>query len=294
MVKLLRLESNELFLNFDNSLNDSLIVKPQSQIALSSISWEKEHPFITIDGSNNEITIEFIDDGTTSRLVAQLTTGTYSYATIDTLREDIQNKLNDMLTITVPKCIGMNFKIEEGDDSNKLNITSYQNDAFDFFRSVGGDDDFNNVGVKRMSTGAYEKISNASTAQNYDSALFGFNKSFFYKTSRGCGIFRVQINNLSASAEKTGFLIGLTSTEPKNLGGDFDFVIGKYDFAIECRNTGEPYRYIKRDSVTGAKTLHNATFNPTAVLDENTNDVLEISNNKGMLEGRIYTHAGRL
>ena len=61
MVKLLRLESNELFLNFDNSLNDSLIVKPQSQIALSSISWEKEHPFITIDGSNNEITIEFID-----------------------------------------------------------------------------------------------------------------------------------------------------------------------------------------------------------------------------------------
>lgn len=292
MVKLLRLESNELFLNFDNSLNDSLIVKPQSQIALSSISWEKEHPFITIDGSNNEITIEFIDNGATSRLTAQLTTGIYSYATIHTLREDIENALNNMLTIDVPKCIGMNFKIEEEDNTNKLNIVSYQNDAFDFFRPAGaGDDDFNNVGVKRMASGAYEKISNASNAQNYGSALFGLGKSFFYKTSRGCGIFRVQINNLSTSAEKTGFLIGLTSTEPKNLGGDFDFDIGKYDFAIECGNTVQPYRFIKRDGVTGVKTLHNAAFNPTATADADTNDVLEISNNKGMLEGRIYTHA---
>lgn len=49
MVKLLRLESTESVLNFDCSLRDSLIIKPRSQVALSSIAWEQLHPSFTVD-----------------------------------------------------------------------------------------------------------------------------------------------------------------------------------------------------------------------------------------------------
>lgn len=296
MVKLLRLESTESVLNFDCSLRDSLIIKPRSQVALSSIAWEQLHPSFTVDATNDEIDVDFID--TThgnNTLTAKLPHLTYAFENIDALVTSLQDSLNNMLTIDVPKCIGMNFEIVEGNKNNKLRLISYQNDAFDFFR-VESDKDFFNVGptkqagIEAIDTGVYQKVGGTDT---FDSALYGTTrKTYFYKTSRGCGIFRCQIHNLASSGTH-GFLIGLSRTGPENLQGSFNFDTTKYEFAIECRNTSEPYRFIKRNA-DGTKTIISEPNNLTPTLSSigsQNNDVLEISNNKGKLEGRIYTHA---
>lgn len=296
MVKLLRLESTESVLNFDCSLRDSLIIKPRSQVALSSIAWEQLHPSFTVDATNDEIDIEFIDAvHGNNTLTAKLPHLTYAYENIDALVTSLQDSLNNMLTINVPKCIGMNFQIVESKKNNKLRIISYQNDAFDFFRAESGKDFFNvgptsQAGVEAIGTGVYQKV---GTADTFDSALYGTTRrSYFYKTSRGCGIFRCQIHNL-ALIGRHGFLIGLSRTEPKNLQGSFDFDVTKYEFAIECRNIAEPYRFIKRNA-DGTKTIITEPngLTPTLIsVGSENNDILEISNNKGKLEGRIHTHA---
>lgn len=130
MVKLLRLESTESVLNFDCSLRDSLIIKPRSQVALSSIAWEQLHPSFTVDATNDEIDVEFIDaTHGNNTLTAKLPHLTYAYENIDALVTSLQDSLNNMLTINVPKCIGMNFQIVESKKNNKLRIVSYQNDG---------------------------------------------------------------------------------------------------------------------------------------------------------------------
>lgn len=296
MVKLLRLESTESVLNFDCSLRDSLIIKPRSQVALSSIAWEQLHPSFTVDATNDESDVEFIDaTHGNNTLTAKLPHLTYAYENIDALVTSLQDSLDNMLTINVPKCIGMNFQIVESKKNNKLRIVSYQNDAFDFFRAESGKDFLNvgptnQAGVEAINTGVYQKVGGIDA---FDSALYGTTrKTYFYKTSRGCGIFRCQIHNLSLIG-RHGFLIGLSRTEPKNLQGSFDFDITKYEFAIECRNIAEPYRFIKRNA-DGTKTIITEPNDLTPTLSgigSENNDILEISNNKGKLEGRINTHA---
>ena len=104
-------------------------------------------------------------------------------------------------------------------------------------------------------------------------------------------MFRCQLYNLDEITDgNTGFLIGLSSIVPTNMGGNFDFSIEKYDFAIEVRNQGENYRFIK--NVNGTKTLDSRGELPIINgIGDITNDIVEICCSLGKIEGRIYKNA---
>ena len=292
MVKLLRIESNE-HCEFDCSLKDSLIIQPYSKIALNSISWAKNYASFEVDSTNNEISIEFIDptNGTTT-LTAVLTNGIYSYILLDNLIADIENKLNNMLVTSTAKAIGLSFTVEV-DSDNLCNIKSYQNNLIDFFRlTTDTDKTYVNIGIEKDATVTTSSVyKKTSSTTSYDSALFGKNDAYFFNTDSGCGVFRCQIYNLDEITDgNTGFLIGLSSIVPTNMGGNFDFSIEKYDFAIEVRNQGENYRFIK--NVNGTKTLDSRGELPIVDgVGAITNDIIEICCSLGKIEGRIYKNA---
>ena len=280
-MKLLRLESNEKLLNFDNLLNDNLIIPPKSKIGLSSISWGKSKEEITIDSSNDYFKLEFVDDTTQHFVVTIPTNVTYSKTNITNFMADLESALNNGCITSIPKCVGLHIEVRET-SQDSITIESYQNKAIQIFRDIGSSEtDYINIGVQSTSD-VYSKV---STTTIYDTALFGGEQSYFFNTDSGCGIFRVEINNLFANAGKKGFYIGLSKLEGKDMSGNFDFdVAGKINFGIEAHNLATNYKYIK----TNAGTISTPTSYP---IFPNINDVLELSCSAGRIEGKIYTTA---
>ena len=280
-MKLLRLESEIGKCNFDCNLNDSLIIPPKSKIGLTSIAWEKNRTELTIDGSNNDFEIQIIDPvHGLSRLIAQMPIGTYSLVNINDFIDELEFSLNNACKTSIPKCIGLSFTCREN-SSNKIVIETHQNKIIDPFREIGSTEkDYINIGVDNLGNNVYQK----NGASNiYDTAIYGGDESYFFNTDLGCGIFRCEINELAPNTTE-GFVIGLSSIEPKNMGNDFNFAINKYDFAIRASNRSEFYRYIFNDN--GVKTEINSVIQPEI------GDVIQISCNLGKIKGEVFQASG--
>ena len=287
MVKLLRLKSNEKLLYFDSSIQDSLILKPGSKIALQSIAWDKAGIEYVVDNSNDEFL--FIYDGHHVSEVI-IPSGTFDITNHDELIKNITNSVNNAMSIDTPMNVGLNFSIDL--KLNKLRFNFFQNSLIDFFKPIGSiADDYRNVGVTSSAAGQYSKAkADAPDNAIYNSALFGILDTYFFQTNSGCGILRCKLVALSNNAAHTGFYIGLSNTEGDNMGGNFDFSTDKLNFAIECRNTVLPYRFLSTAAGTDNKTIADATIIP-GIEGGDDNDVIEISCNKGKIEGRVYSDA---
>ena len=91
---LLRLSTTDPNCLFDNDIQEDLILKPNSQIALQNITLIDNPEEITIEGSNEEIEFGF-KSGTSYKAI--LSHATYSIANYLDLLDDIQLQMNKQL-----------------------------------------------------------------------------------------------------------------------------------------------------------------------------------------------------
>ena len=291
MVKLLRLKSNEKLLYFDSSIQDSLILKPGSKIALQSIAWDKAAIDYVVNGSNDTFIFTYTTNGVSSIQNIIIPSGTYNITNHEELEKHIVQAVNNALTIDAPQNIGLFLQLELT-KKDKIRFLFQQINLIDFFRPIGSTiDDYRNVGVTSSAPGQYSKAKAAAPGNAaYNSALFGLDNTFFFQTNFGCGVFRCKLVALSNNAAHTGFYIGLSSIEGDDMGGDFDFSTDKLNFAIEVRNTVLPYRFLSTATGAADATISEASIIP-AIEGGDDNDVIEISCNKGKIEGRVYSDA---
>ena len=283
-MKLIRLITNDSNSYFDNTFNEDIKLNPNSKLALQSIALENEKNEVVLNSSNNQISLYFGNDNVTT--TASLTEGTYSIDNFNQLLKQIEEKLNDSLTIDNPTNIGLAIDVSQSSSTDLVKIIAYQNSLIDFFRATS-DDNYGNDDVEDTGNNVYRKDNN--TASAYDAALYGKNESYFFSSGRGCAIFRYTLNNLSSDNTKTGCYIGLSAIEPDNLGGDYSFATNKLKFGIEAKNTATNYHYIKTDS-DGNTTSHASSFAPNiSGVGHLDNDVLEISVNLGKVTGIVYS-----
>mgnify|MGYP003111671458 CR=1 FL=1 len=292
MVKLIRLQSDIDTLNFNSVLNDNLILNPKSRIGLQSIAWEKDKIEIRIIPGNRTFIFGIEDSNYGDvELDAETTLHReYTFRNVDEYIADIEDAFNNCLRHDVPKCIGLIIRADESKSKpNHLEISSTQRAAIDFYRPIGDTTtNFRNVSVDAANN-VYSK--NNAAAGGYSAALFGTEDAEFFQSDRGCGIFRFRLNELGVAG--AGCYVGLSTTDPVNMGGDFSCTIAKLTFAIEATNQGSFYNIVKRDATTGNITKTATTHAPNIVgLGDPTNDVIEISVTEGNVEGRLYTHDG--
>jgi len=289
-MKLIRVQSENGSLNFNGFLNDNLILEPNAKIGLQSISWEKAKVEINIESNNNDFIFNIEDlNNVEYTVTARMTTG-ITHTTIETFIDDLEESLNKALTVDIPKHIGFQIFINERSSKPEhLTIDSTQTALIDFFVPTGDDDDnYENIGVSDAGNNIYEKT---AVSASYDAALYGYNDSYFYRTGEGCGQFRLKVGELANTGK--AYYIGLSDIEPVNLGGNFNFSVAKLAFGIEIKNSASAIDYIFRDETTGIKSKVTSAIIPSTPAGiDITNDVIELTMNKGKIEGRVYQHDG--
>ena len=81
--KLIRLHTFNDEAIFDCDFHDEILVKKNSQIAVHSVTMEREHAKLIVDGSNDEI--EFQVNAAGGLLTAVIPSGTYGRSKINEL-----------------------------------------------------------------------------------------------------------------------------------------------------------------------------------------------------------------
>lgn len=280
MVKLLRLQSDAGSLNFSNSLQDNLILKPKSKIGLLNVAWEKELKVLLVNESNDEVTVSFGEE----IIEFTLPHGTWDSTNIEIFRKTVSNNFNNALSIDIPAAIGVEMRVEINDD-NKLNFRAHQQLLRAFWADDNKpEDNYVNYGLDRDEHGI---ITKNEINTDFDSALYGINESYFFKSNEGCGVFRVQIENLEASGADTGAYIGLSILNGA-YADNFSFTTSKITFGIHVKKVGEKYRYIKAvDGVPQGPIVFNPP--PSGSFNSNINDIMEIAVSNGKVVGTVYS-----
>jgi len=111
MAKLIRLTSDDTNAIFDTTLKQDIIIKPNSKIALKSLSVEVDNKTLIIDSSNDDITYQLSDP--TGIKTVKLTHDSYDATTAIVLFNDMNIKMNaslDTSTLGFNKDIKVEFK----------------------------------------------------------------------------------------------------------------------------------------------------------------------------------------
>jgi len=111
MAKLIRLTSDDTNAIFDTTLKQDIIIKPNSKIALKSLSVEVDNKTLIIDSSNDDITYQLSDP--TGIKTVKLTHDLYDATTAIFLFNDMNIKMNaslDTSTLGFNKDIKVEFK----------------------------------------------------------------------------------------------------------------------------------------------------------------------------------------
>ena len=264
MVKLIRLKSNVDSLEFNNNIQSDLVLQPNSKIALQNVSFQKTEEKLVIDSTNKTITY---DNGDGS-VDVNLTEGTYDKITFTNFLSDVGEKLNSGLNSSNESDIGLKFQAIV-DDNNLLNINSDYGDQFN------PTEKFTDVNIDKSDSTA---ISKTTTDGSWD-AYIGSDNLLAYDGIHGCGIFRCQIGALDGTGD--GFFIGLSETEPSDMGGIFDPT--KCVFCIQAVNSTVGYNYI---NISGSGT--SALLPETFAVGDDDNDILSIEASQGKIELKIY------
>ena len=278
-MKLIRLVSNDNAGFFNNDFHEDLVVKPNSKLALQSVSFETKVSAIEIDSSNDEITVQYTAGRSFN---IKLNHTTYTAGNHEILFQDIQNKINEKIgydasTFPVNRSFGMEWNCQEN-TKGRVEIRYKIGDNGEY----AIDWRFEQSEVQYIiATGEWYQL---STQQ-------GGNNGVILDTfmPRGCGYLRAQTykydNNLSLAQENNGYIIGLSTTNltSKDPSTILDPEI-TYAIAVSCDSSNVRKYYTVRDGVyTESAVLPN--FNGSG--DAN-NDYQEVTINFDKIEFNVY------
>ena len=284
-MKLIRLTTEDPTAYFDASFNDGITIKPNSKIALQSVSAELEAGAITLTPANNSIIYQIKDEagvagsGNGGIRTVDLNAVTYNKTNTNDLLADITNKLNND-TIYVPgynKVIGMEWKAET--TAGKASI-GYKN---------GGQ---SNAVLENMTATKVTFTGNDTWGQDgttvtapaaTDYTVTAISREYI---SKGNGFFRAKIGEIKVgpSEIESGFIIGLTRSPVDPSLFDTD----KMDYGIRVTNDGNGLKYWTQKLDAGGHPLMGPVGLVPNTVGFPPSDIIEIGINGGNVELNIY------
>ena len=232
-MKLIRLTTIDENLNFNSYFNEDIHIKQNSKICLNNLCFEKFEEKLVIDNTNNKVLISFLDGGDQTEII--LENESYGISNFNLFKEDFQNKLNESLSTSNPYACGSSFKIEV-DGNNRLFIEQ------DFDTQQDTIDVFSTVNINHTDE---QNIFKSSNDLSWDAGI-GSNTLECYDGKHGCGIFRMQLNQLDTSGE--GVYIGLSTDDLNGMNGDFD--PSKCLYCIQAVNASSGDDHILTSTIT--------------------------------------------
>ncbi len=283
-MKLIRLVTEDSTGLFNNTFNEDLLVKPNSKLALQSLSIETLNNVIDIDSSNDEIQFQ-VSNGFLK--TARLSHASYNRNNYNDLLIDIQNALNNETgyldpTDVIRRNFGLEWKSEidtnkkvsvayeigvNGDYEDKFNIPA---DKLEFVTSLGRR-------VLRPQAGQ------PNNTDNDRSALFD---TFI---SRGCSFIRGRThkygNTLGLGQRSNGYIVGLSKTNITALQpNEITDAMINYAIHVTCTNANvRRYYYI----IDGVSTISGTLPNFNGDGDVN-NDYQEVMINFNKVTANVY------
>ena len=124
-MRLIRLTSSSEG-TFENNFNESLVIKPNAKIGLSSASITNVDDSLILKGGNRDILYQYLQDGTISKIT--LEEKVYDASNFEQLIIDIQDKLNSNVELKLSgsatnpsvqnKGLGLEWRVDKNTAGN--------------------------------------------------------------------------------------------------------------------------------------------------------------------------------
>ena len=293
---------------FRSLFNEDIIIEPNSEIAMQSVSLNKRMEIIEIDSNSDQLTFQ-VKDGTKTETVDGVSTlyggehtinikhGTYTKNNFLELFNDIQVKMNQQLGVPAAKEFGTEIRV---------GLTSEERLAFELiktdqmkFQSAAGN---TKVAITTSSAGVPSRAHlRIDTTTDGASPLLG--KHFAYSNtnfSKGCGQFSAKLGlftNLDAAVH-AGCVIGLVEDTEINRNKLDNSTIELSDITYGIRTSVDNLstaNYVVKTSLDGdfvEGTTALPPFQNGANPNPGTNDILFIRLNRGKIELGTWDNTG--
>lgn len=203
-MKLLRLTSRSIDGTFNADFNADLTLKPNSQIAMQSISIDSDPLRLIVSASNNDMIIQWANTSTRN---ISLTPFSYNSSNFNDLLQNITNKCNNACDFVVGesnKVIGMEWNADR-DALNKVNIQYKVGVAGEYQAQWQQDGTVIRVPTGSVGNQGYWANNGADTMHTINH--ISLNKFI----SRGNGNISCRIAELTGTSN--GYIVGLTKNE---------------------------------------------------------------------------------
>lgn len=288
-MKLIRLISEETDGSFLSRFNVDVNIEPNSKIALKNLVMGVDLKNIKIDDSNHKITYQ-VRGG--NPLEVFLDHKLYTENDFDLLLKNIENKLNEGMSFS-GKEIGTQYQVNGSGQRLAISTkTSSVSSKADWKNNIPT---FNGTPVMTTTqSGLNTKFTNNLNLTNTN---IGKNIQMTFLGDTICkanAFFRVKINTLAddVSALTTGFIIGITKTNPSALitGGTISadtFTTNRVLAGIEVNRQANIIQLLRDGNAT------NATGSPTlstyyAGANNTNNPIVAIEKHGAIVKARLY------
>lgn len=301
-MRILRLTTTESSSIFDSYLDGEVLVEPNSQIALASVSCELDSESIRIDSSNSKVLFNVSD---TAPHIARLPVGTFSGENFRVFFSNFETTLNQTIgdldanqEIKTASEIGKQFQILLVGERIQISCNKAQ-------ASPRGADLLANAALKTLNGVANTKCVAVTNLNANTAALSSASKTTLgadsYKATtfqthpiaKGCGIHRARcraLRDVGGSAD--GFSIGLHETSPTFYTENRDMAIDDVAYGIKAvtsygaagEQTGS-YRYV----IDGISFPTSVPISEAKLSASSTKkDVVSLEISNGKIRGVIY------
>ena len=301
-MKLIRLTTQDENCHFSSTFDQDIIVKPDSKIALQTLSMERVLGELAIDGNNDKITYTVRGDANSKDVfLAHTGTNPYTNSNIGLFMTDVTDKMNAALT-SAGKEIGHQFNVSKN-TSGMFHIECSQSDITNRVTELAANAPKRTVlgtpgtpVLTNTAAGIWNKPTGVTVA-NDNTYMSYLNDPL----TKGSAIFRAQIwkqvDVLGASGTD-GAIIGVTTiniADKVNAGNDLDDIDIDYGIYFpslyDGGNPGNPkseYQKIEAGIFTAAP----ATEVEYVGDNDTDNDVMEIKIAEGKITGQIWSNTG--
>jgi hypothetical protein len=216
---------------FNSSLNQDMIIKENSQIALQSLSFEIDFKNLIITDLDDELTMNLSvnNDDILLNDTSILSGFSYDYNDIPLFINDFTRALNYMVS-AVPELLGVEF-VASVSSSNRINVNCQKSKLLD--DNDPSNPDFFTENITKIGGGAY--ISNLPLGSQINDAFFNSNLPM----CRGFGKFSVVLNNVPTTPN--GTIIAVTQRPLTVL--DLSVPIELMKYGVFAKNGN--YQYIE-------------------------------------------------
>ena len=267
----------------DNEFNQDIKIDEDSQIAYRSLAVELDPEKLTIDNSNNGITLQTkISDALTSGQ-AGLELGNFSTSNPDELLENLGKACNNSL-VEKPINIGTQFQsiIKGGKTRIESQFCPNSNPLTKENFGAPHGETLNDANI------AASNYSSSSTSATDENIFFSFQQF-----GKGCAIFRTRIRQLSdngGASNTNGFDIGLSDVDPTTwtTTGNFTLTDAQKTYNIKVKKPTENYFFNVKGNAN-----QDGNFAPESYASNTlaTNDIIEFIKLGTNLILRVYRNS---